>query len=117
MARTAWPYLVARPGPGQVRACPRCGTVAVFQCWHPDSEAIKTEVMNAAKAAHLRRTSGLVNRMTFTCDGCGHEGPIETGMTIGDGYRCAACSGRTPRQVREARRQVAAGSDERGGSD
>jgi predicted RNA-binding Zn-ribbon protein involved in translation (DUF1610 family) len=102
-----WPYRVERPGRGQVRACPTCGRVAVFTCFHGYS--VKTVVMNAAKAAHLRRTSGEYEAMEFTCAGCGYEGPFEAGMQIGhDGFFCARCAGRSERQVAIARRQVVA---------
>lgn len=100
-----WPYIVERPGRGQVRACPTCGVVAVFSCHH-DGMRVRTVVMNAAKAGHLRRTSGKLRQMTIVCEGCGYDGPFERGATIGKVYRCARCSGRTERQVALARRQV-----------
>lgn len=96
------------PGRGNVYACPYCGTVAVFQCYHDETGEVRTVAMNAAKAAHLRRHGELrPPRMDFVCDDCGYTGPMERGMTIGAGKWCAACSGRSERQVREARRQVA----------
>lgn len=102
-----WPYLVERPGRGQVRACPLCGNVVIFNCWHEEEQrSVSSVVMNAAKAAWLRRNSGLYKRMQVACDGCGHTGPIEEGATIGGGYHCAECSGKTPRQVALARRKV-----------
>src|SRR5436305_14620072 len=107
MSEEVWPYLVPRPGRGQVRACPVCGSVAMFNCWHPERGRIPTTVMNAAKAAHLRRTSGEYNRREYECVDCGYKGPMERGSTIGEGWHCARCPGRTERQVTEARGQVA----------
>lgn len=101
-----WPYIVERPGRGQVRACPTCGNVVVFSCYHGYS--VTSVVMNAARAAHLRRISGEYHRRMFTCVGCDYEGPMEIGSTLGKGWRCARCSGRSERQVEIARRQVAA---------
>lgn len=100
-----WPYIVERPGRGQVRACPACGCVAVFSCHH-DGVSVQTVVMNAARAAWLRRTSGEYAPRLYFCEVCGYEGPGEVGASLGPGYRCARCSGRTERQVAQARRQV-----------
>jgi hypothetical protein len=105
--RGDWPYLVERPGRGQVRACPTCGSVAIFSCHHT-GVSVGTVVMNAARAAHLRRTSGEYRPHLFNCDGCGYEGPFERGATIGELVLCARCSGATDRQVDDARRQVSA---------
>jgi predicted RNA-binding Zn-ribbon protein involved in translation (DUF1610 family) len=108
--RSDWPYSVVRPGRGQVRACPICGSVAIFSCYHSDTGSVSTVVMNAARAAHLRRTSGEYEPMLFTCDGCGYEGPLEPGMVVIDsqGMLCARCAGCTERQVTVARRRVVA---------
>ena len=47
----------AQEAKGIVKACPRCGTMALANCWHPDIDSVATVEMSAEKALELRLVS------------------------------------------------------------
>ncbi len=76
--------------PECVKACPVCGAVLLYTCYH-DGQDFSSIHMTAARAADLRENSGEYDPPSFECSDCGEDKTIEPGARIGSGYHCADC--------------------------
>lgn len=77
---------------GTVYACPICGSVILFNCWHEDTDGVTTVKMSVDKAMELRQNSGEYDPQTFECGSCKKEFEFHPGTTIGNEIWCKECS-------------------------
>lgn len=56
--RENWNFIKPAPGPDEVYACPICGTIVVFNCYHDNSGTVTSTLMKEEEAYRLQRTWG-----------------------------------------------------------
>ena len=76
---------------GVVYACPVCGKVVLYHCYH-DGLDVTSVKMTKWDAERLRWESGEYDPMTYICQVCDKERPMEPGVRIGPGYCCPLCA-------------------------